>query len=528
MVLKKPYAFLIRHFKLIHLLLCIPLVYLIIRTGAITSFLNSYVSANYYTSEMNLGATYINYFMYLAIILVLVLVLAIFFLMRQKKKDTRFYLFLLLYYLLLFILITVCHSILDSIEDASITAQTVRGIRDVAFIVYLPQFFFTLYCALRGIGFDIKKFNFDEDAKEMEITDIDDEEFELVFGKDAYKYKRTLRRFIREFKYYVLENKAAFAVLASMVVIAIGTILYLNFNVYHKTYRQTQRMTHNNLSVSVEKSILTKLDLGGNELSTYYLALAVHIRNNGRNAASLDYDNFQIDVANRMIQPTLDRSTLFPDLGLPYTRSTQIGVGEEDTYVLVYEIDESLIQQKMTLKILDSLTFEIGSVTPIYKTVNLNYETINETKQIREVDFDKILELSGTSVGLTQIQIHDFEVMNSYEYSYQSCTNGVCQDLKNKVTSSSGRSLLVLDRMFQLDTYSTYYHVRKGASSFVNDFVKVRYVANNQTITTTVTDVTPKEVTDKWVFDINSSIANATRIDLLVNLRGDLYVLRVK
>src|SRR5699024_3037500 len=130
------------------------------------------------------------------------------------------------------------------------TAQTVRGIRDVAFIVYLPQFFFTLYCALRGIGFDIKKFNFDEDAKEMEITDIDDEEFELVFGKDAYKYKRTLRRFIREFKYYVLENKAAFAVLASMVVIAIGTILYLNFNVYHKTYRQTQRMTHNNLSVS--------------------------------------------------------------------------------------------------------------------------------------------------------------------------------------------------------------------------------------------------------------------------------------
>ena len=79
MVLKKPYAFLIRHFKLIHLLLCIPLVYLIIRTGAITSFLNSYVSANYYTSEMNLGATYINYFMYLAIILVLVLVLAIFF-----------------------------------------------------------------------------------------------------------------------------------------------------------------------------------------------------------------------------------------------------------------------------------------------------------------------------------------------------------------------------------------------------------------------------------------------------------------
>ena len=59
-VLKKPYAFLIKHFKLIHLLLCIPLVYLIIRTGAIATFLNSYVSANYFTTETNLAGTYIN------------------------------------------------------------------------------------------------------------------------------------------------------------------------------------------------------------------------------------------------------------------------------------------------------------------------------------------------------------------------------------------------------------------------------------------------------------------------------------
>ena len=90
MVLKKPYAFLIRHFKLIHLLICIPLVYLLIRTGAISNFLNAYVGANYYTSETNLAGTYINYFMYLAILLILLLVLTIFFLMKQKKKDTRY------------------------------------------------------------------------------------------------------------------------------------------------------------------------------------------------------------------------------------------------------------------------------------------------------------------------------------------------------------------------------------------------------------------------------------------------------
>ena len=96
MVLKKPYAFLIKHFKLIHLLLCIPLIYLIIRTGAITSFFSSYVSSNYYTNLTNVSGTYINYFMYFASLLVVLLVLAIYFLMRQKKKNTKFYMFLII------------------------------------------------------------------------------------------------------------------------------------------------------------------------------------------------------------------------------------------------------------------------------------------------------------------------------------------------------------------------------------------------------------------------------------------------
>ena len=90
MILRKPYAFLIKHFKLIHLLLCIPFVYLIIRFGAMSSFLSNYVRANYYTSEVNIAGTYINYFMYGAILLVILLALAIYFLMRKKEKDTSY------------------------------------------------------------------------------------------------------------------------------------------------------------------------------------------------------------------------------------------------------------------------------------------------------------------------------------------------------------------------------------------------------------------------------------------------------
>ena len=530
MILKKPYAFLIKHFKLIHLLLCIPFIYLIIRIGAIASFFSSYVQANYYTSETNLAGTYINYFMYGAILLIILLALSIYFLMRQKEKDTKFYMGMMVYYIFFLVALTICHSVLGSVENATIEAQTVRIFRDLTYIVYLPQFFFLGYSILRGIGFDIKKFNFEEDAKELEISDIDSEEFELVIGKDAYKYKRTFRRFLREFKYYVLENKFTFGILSSIVVVILGILLYLNFGVYNRHYSQTQNIRHNNLIVSVEDSILTNMDVGGNVISDgkYYLALALEITNNGTSSVTLDYDNFQLEVSRRRISATLDRATYFPDFGVPYTRDTLFAPGSTGTYVLTYEIDPGLINQDIVLKILESITYEIGSITPTYKTVNLNYEKVFSNEDVRTVDYQKILELSGTRLGVTQLQFKNYQIVNSYEYTYESCKNSNCQTLRNKITSNSSNRLLVLERMFSMDTHTTYYTSRRGSSSFINDFLTVRYTIDNRTVTTKPTDVTPRELEGYWVFNLPGEIQNASTIDIVLTIRGSIYTMKIK
>lgn len=529
MVLKKPYAFLIKHFKLIHLVLCIPFIYLIIKTGAIANFFSTYIAANYYTSIVNVPGTYINYFMYGAILLVVLLSLSIYFLMRQKEKNTKFYMFIMIYYIFLLVILSLCHSILGSIETASIAAQTVRVYRDIAYIIYIPQFLFTGYTILRGIGFDLKKFNFDEDVRELEITDIDSEEFELEFGANVDEYKRTARRFLREFRYYVLENRFTFAVLSSIIIAVIGTMLYLNFGVYNKTYRQTQNVSHNNLIVNVNDSVLTRLDVGGKNISgKYYLALSLKIKNNGKVAKSLDYENFQLEISKRMISATLDRANYFPDLGIPYTRDTSIAPGAEGIYVLTYEIDEALIDQKISLKILDSLTFEIGSVTPIYKTVNLKYDKVFENKEVKTVELGKYLELSNTFLGMTRLQIKDYNIVKSYEYRYEKCTSIGCQTLNNKIVSNDQKTLFVLSQAFQMDTYTNYYVARKGSNAFVNDFLQVRYTTMAGTNVTGVSNVTPRELTDMWVLEVPESLENASRIDILITLRGSTYVMKVK
>ena len=119
-------------------------------------------------------------------------------------------------------------------------------------------------------------------------------------------------------------------------------------------------------------------------------------------------------------------------------------------------------------------------------------------------------------------------ISNSYEYSYQSCTNSICQNLKNKVVSGSSKTLLVLNRMFVLSNYTNYYEARKGSSSFVTDFLKVRYTVNDKTYTSTISNLTPRELSDTWVFEIDQNIRNATKIDLLVNIRGKQYTMKIK
>lgn len=530
MVLKKPYAFLIKHFKLIHLLLCIPLIYLILKTGSIASFLSNYVQANYYTSITNIAGTYLNYFIYLAIIAVILLVLTVYFLMRQKKKDTKFYMFLIIYYIVLFFLITFAHNALTLIESAEIEAQTVRMYRDIAWIAYVPQFFFAGFTILRGIGFDLKKFNFDEDAKELEITDIDSEEFELTFGSNAYKYKRTFRRFIREFSYYFKENKFAFTMLAVIIVGILSTLLYLNFGVYHKTYKESQKLSHNNLIVTVVDSVLSNMDMGGNIIKEgkYYLAIALKIKNNSKKDTTLDYENFKIEVANRLIETSLDRTSYFVDYGIPYTRETKIKSEEENVYVITYEIEKELIDQTLTLKILESLNSDLGSITPIYKTVNLKYEKRFDTKEIRTTEYNRILELSGSKIGMVQISLKNNAIQKSYEYTYKKCKKNNCQDLKNKVVSQSKNTLLILDRMFEIDPYTEYYKARRGASSFTKDFIKIRYIVNEEKKTANIIDVTPKELQDKWIFQIPEEVQYAKEKELIVNLRGNIYTLEMK
>lgn len=535
MILKKPYAFLIRHFKIIHLLLLVPMGYLIHRSFRVVSFFRTYVQNNYTTSIINIAAEHISFFMYLSVLLVILSVLAIYYLMRQKKKSTKLYFFILLYYIFFFVLIGLTYSVLSSMEHNLITAQTARAYRDISVVLCLPQYFFFLYTLIRGIGFDIKKFNFAGDLKDLEITDIDSEEFEFHVNIEGYKIERTARRFVREMTYYIRENTFVFGCIIAVFVIFIGTVFYLHYGVYNKTYHTSDKMTHNFFTLQVADSMVTNLSYNGNVIADgkYYLVLKLLIENRTTKDYDLDYTNFRLVLNNQNIYPLLDRGEHFVDFGKPYI-GEKIKKQSKEYYTLAYEIDSSLLTNEYTIKILESVDFKVGEIAAKYKILKLNPPKIDIVKDVDTLEIGKIINLKQTNLDYSTFQLNNYQFVGNYTYDYEYCkTENNCRRLKDSITPNvSGTiektTLLVLNNDFELDKTSDYWDSMKTNTKFASQFLSLRYTKNGKSHLASMYNRTTPFMDHVFVFEIRQEVLDAEQIDLLLTIRDKRYIYRLK
>lgn len=532
MVLKKPYAFLIKHFRIIHLALVLPIIYLIIRTGNIVHFFHDYINANYYTSISNIAGTYINYFMYLAVIVILITGIFIYFLMKQKEKSTKFYFALIIFYVILLVMIGVSHSILSGMEVSTMEATVARAYRDLSYVFYLPQFFFAAFTIFRGIGFDLKKFNFEIDIKELEITEIDSEEFELTIGIEDYKIKRKIRRFIRELKYYIKENQFIFTILCTIFVIIFGTLIYLNVGVYNKTYRQSQTLTHNNLNIKITGSMLTNRDYSGKVFkdNKYYLVLRIQIENKGKDSRTLDYNNFFVEVENGRVYPILDRASYFIDFAEVLRQDTEILPGSSNSYVLAYEIQEKDIKKEYKLKILENLKYQVGEIAPEYKKISLKPVFAIDVENIKTMNVGKILTFEESNIGYSSMQITNYSITNNFTYQYLSCyTEENCRTLTDKVLSDSTlNTLLVLEANTTIDTSTLYYKSARSSRVFPEHFFTLQYEKEGKSYTIEVKNKTPLTYQNGYILKVPKEVEYADKINLLITIRNKRYIVILK
>ncbi len=539
MIIRKPYAFIIRHFRLIHLLLLIPMIYLLMQTRQIVEFFSTYVRNNYTLTSSSsllssLASNYINIFMYLAVILIMVVLIILALVLQRKEKPTKFYSISIIYYLAIFVLLTASFAIFKSIENNTLDPVIAMLVRDISTIIYYSEYIFIVYTAIRGIGFNIKKFDFKSDLEELQISSEDNEEIEFLIGIDSYKAKRSIRRFFRELKYYYKENKFVFIMIIIIVLGIAGTMLYMNEEVYQRVYNENETLAAGYLNFTIKDSFISNLSEDGTVLNEdkYYVILSLEITNRYREDHTFNYINLELTINDEYFLPNLSIANYFKDFGTPYN-GTYIKGNTSSDYILVYEIDRNLINSDFLLTVYSHYDASAGGIGTVNNHISLDPTLISEEIEQTDINLGTNINFQDTNLGNTELVITDYEFTNRYEYTYEYCVNSTnCIPSTNAVsidyaTDGSYTTLLVLGYELRLDEDIPYMDVTKTYRSFFEDFVKIEYVSNNTTYTHKISISNPSTYTDKAIIKVPISLASSDSVTVNITIRNKSYRIKL-
>ena len=534
MIIKNPYAYLAKHYKIINFLLIIPTVYLLIQMIGIAGFFESYVLADYSTTQTDLVDTYIPALTLIVPIVTAILHLFIWIILTIKKKKNYYHAFSAGYHFVIFIGLVLFYSSMLNIEMKTMTSTFAGFLRDTSNLCIYPVYILLLMGGINVVGLNIKTLRFDK-HEDLKVTEEDEEDIEVKVGTDNNDTKRRAVHILRELRYYVIENKAIFAILIIGLGLMIGYRAYLNYQVYNKTYNSNQSFVLDNFALSVKDSYITQVDYRGRIIAKnkYYLAVKIGIHNQSAESKKIDSAVFRLHIDDKTLYPLYDRSSRFVDIGAPY-QGEAILADEAKDYVFVYELTKKQLQNSYEMRILNGLKVENTELVAAYKKINIRPEYLTSLVEKSPKREGEKLNLSSSTLKETKYTLNDIKVVTNYKYSYHMCeTEKSCFDIQDTIIPSGGKVLMVIDDTIKYDETSAYYAFEE--KNFYEDFVTLEYTfdiksgknAGPVTQIGNVIDVTPKALEDVRIYEVPGNVINAYKLSVLITIRNQFYTIKV-
>ena len=346
MILRRPYAFLIKHFRLIHLILFALLAIITYNASTVLNFFKDYITAN---GNMEiLSSNYINVFIYIAPIIIIGLSILIFYLMKYKDKPRLYYIILIIVSILCTGVYTYLYLNIRSLETTTVSARIIRLYRDIARSNFYVLFVMCIPTLIRGLGFDIKKFNFSKDLKELNLSEEDSAEVEVSIDVSSNGLKRTGRRTLRELKYYYAENKFFINIILGVVAVILILIFPFNKFVIHGTLSEKQMLSTRYFNFKVIDSYVSDR----NRISRDNAYVIVKFSTKGKiSKYNFKLDNFVLKSKDNDYIPSLKYYYYFDDIGTGYKRE-ELATNKYNEYIFVYNINSEDKNSKFTLNYL--------------------------------------------------------------------------------------------------------------------------------------------------------------------------------
>ena len=440
MIIRKPYAFLIKYFKVIHIIIFLFILYLVFSTRNIYMFFKNYLLTGTYTYIENMAGNYINFIMFLGSIILIASFLLIYLLMKQKEKKVLYYLLGIIFYFITFILFIVFLNVFNSLEFTSLSNQSLVLYRDMALALYYLNYYFLVIAFVRGFGFNVKKFNFEKDLKELDITEEDREEIEVGSGIDFENVGNFVRKRKRNFMYYIKENSYVLTVLLVIIILLTTASITLNKLVISKVYKEGETISINELDYKINYSCITDNDFNGNTIkkNKKYLVVSFDVTNNSDNSLKISSENTRVKINGEYFYPKTTQLSKFEDFGVVYNKQS-ILKNSTKNYIMVFEIDNV---SNTILQLYAGKEENGGEAILYYIDVSLN-PYIFKDNDLGKFKLNESISLKDTYYKEGSFQINNMELLDIDNYTYSKCiTADNCTEEKRTIVPKGVKKLL--------------------------------------------------------------------------------------
>ena len=501
MVLKKPYLFFIRHFKFFNILLSLLISILIYNDDKIVKFLNKYIFIN--DTNISILDTINTRILIVVPVIICFFSIILLSIMFKKSKPIKFYLFTIFSFIAIIVINVHLIGFLNTISKEIVTVKYIKFSRDLKLISVILESISCIYLFIRGLGINIKKFDFSSDLLKFDLSDEDREEIEISLNINNDKLRKERKQKIDKYRYYYLENKFKINSIFIVTILIISSLFiyfYIKVNIGYKKENITYE--YKDLAIKVNYSYYSNMDYIGNIISDNMIII-VDATMNGKNNILLN--EFNLKINNVIFKPTKKYYKSFIDLGNGYNEKISTN---ETRYLIMFEVPKSYIKKKVV--------FNLYNINVKLSLLNLDYkekEKIYSSALNNEVNFDSIY-----------FNINSYEIQDDFALNYTFCHENGCTESVEHIKASIDENFDKTVLKLNVDTNINFLNFFKNYASIVYKINNTEYIQDNN-----FELLKPKKSESADIFiGINKNILNADSIKILFKKRDIKieYILR--
>ena len=439
MIIRKPYAFLIKNFKKIHIVLLLLSFYVSYKLMDVLSFVGDFMEFGTYDLYANPVTNYISFGLNLSLLLIVFFSGALILLLQRKNKPWKAYLIPLIEYLILFFVLMIIKGFFGNYTKY-VEITNLRFSRDLLVIFMIAQVPAIYIFVMRTFGLDIQKFNFNADAEFLELSEEDREEFEISLSVDKNTFKRYIKKALRHIKYFYLEHK----------LICTGLIIILScfslFNIYefifvtNKSYKEGQFYNINGLSIVVNNTYYSKNDYKGELISNKnnFVIVDLTVTNNGA-PTTIDMSYFHLKNSTEDYITTKNLyATEFQDLGVTYKDVRKLNRDESISFIIIYKVDKKLNPNNFVLY------YQETHNKNILRKYKLKVKNLDKKLEEKEFKIGDSLPINTFNIN-DEVTFERYEIAKEFEYRGFKCTREKCVTSAFNVTAPDGYNILKIN-----------------------------------------------------------------------------------